>query len=317
MTHNGYEPNADVLVLSADSFNNMVSPGSQINHVPRTKIYGDGRVVFIDPAKGDSEIFQGHLDARKISHIFELLQAKGFFGFADVYPKPGFVGVGADVITTRRYGESEKRVVCFHGAPSAPRTFKDCFQALLHPHIQPSDVKSYVRAPITRTDLAAGWYYGLEYQKKLDTPENWVWTEGGKSSKWCKPAPQVHTVTLDSSYMTPPFDNCRHIRVHYNDDPAAEGSTIQFDRNGMSPNKFGDIGITTKMYFAPRPAIYALLEIKGDERLFSVTVPGYSEAKLHLVVIGDLVKPSGGRLLELDDHDAIQNIHWLQAAPQS
>jgi hypothetical protein len=144
-----------------------------------------------------------------------------------------------------------------------------------------------------------------------------VWIEGGKTSKWCKPAPHVHTVTLDSSYMTPPVDNCRHIRVHYNDDPAAEGSTIQFDRNGMSPNKFGDIGITTMMYFTPRPAIYALLEANSDERLFSVTVPDYTGTKLQLVVIGDQAKPTGGRLLELDDHDAIKNIHWLQVAPQS
>jgi hypothetical protein len=47
-----------------------------------------------------------------------------------------------------------------------------------------------------------------------------------------------------------------------------------------------------------------------------VTVPGYSGAKLRLVVLGDLAKPTGGRLLELDDHEVIRNIHWLQAAPQ-
>lgn len=190
-----YEPNAKLLVLSADSFNHSLPPASQLNHVPWTRIYGDGRVVFVDRDKGDAEI------------------------------------------------------------------------------------------------------------------------EAGRSSKWCKPL--VHAVTLDSSYMIPPVGSCRHIRVSYNDDPAAAGSTIQFDRNSMSPNELGDIGITTLMWCAPQPATYTLLETQDDKRLFSATVSGYSGANLQLVVIGDPAKPTGGRLLELDDHGAIQNIHWLQAAPQS
>ncbi|HEX7841426.1 MAG TPA: hypothetical protein VF469_28330 [Kofleriaceae bacterium] len=315
MTHKLYDPNPKLLVLSADSFNHTVAPHSQVNHVPWTRIYGDGRTVFVDPAKGDSEIFQGHLDAKQISHLFERLQAKGFFGFEDVYWTPGMVGVGARAITAVRRGQPEKRVTCYTNAPSAPPAFHDCFEALLYPHIHPSDVKSYVREHMSRTELAQGWYWGFEYQKKLDTPADWVWIEAGKSSKWCKPP--VHSVSLDSSYMIPPVGTCRHIRVFYNDDPTAEGGTIQFDRNSMSPNEFGDIGMSTRMWCEPQPATYTLLETKDDKRLFSATVSGYSGANLQLVVIGDPARPTGGRLLELDDHGAIQNIHWLQAAPQS
>lgn len=317
MTHKDvYEPDPKLLVLSADAFNHTVAPHAQINDIPPTRIYGDGRTVFVDPLKGDSEIFEGHLGAKTIAHLFEVLEGKGFFGFKDLYPAaPGMVGVGAHVVTAVRRGHPEHRVTCFSGSPSAPRTFDDCFEALLYPHIHPSSVKSYVRKPITPAELAQGWYWGFEYQKKLETPTDWVWIEAGKSSKWCKPL--VHGVTLDSSYMIPPVGSCRHICVSYNNDPIAEGSKIQFDHNTMSPDEFGDIGMSTKMYSIPQPATFALLETKGDERLFSVTVPGYSEAKLRLVVLGDLAKPSGGRLLELDDHDVIQNIHWLQAAPQS
>ncbi|HEX7838985.1 MAG TPA: hypothetical protein VF469_16015 [Kofleriaceae bacterium] len=224
------------------------------------------------------------------------------------------VGASTHVITAKRRGEPEK-CVSFYGLQSAPPGFMDCFRELQYPQIRPTDIKTYVRQPITAHDLEVGWYYGFEYQKKLNTPENWVWIEAGKSSKWCKPP--VHTVTLDSNYMIPSVGNCRHIRVRYNDDPAAAGSTIEFDRNGMSLNKFGDIGITTMMAFPSQPATCALLGTNGDECLFSVTVPGYSEAKLRLVVFGDPAKPSGGRLLELDDHDVIQNIHWLQVAPHS
>jgi hypothetical protein len=311
MTHRVYEPNAKLLVLSADSFNPTISPAAQADHVFRTRIYGDGRVVFADPAKGDAEIFEGRLDAKQISHLFELLQARGFFGFADHYFVP-VLGGSTTAITAVRRGKPAKTVSCY--GPSAPIGFPDCFDALVYPHIHPTDVKSYARQAITPKDLEQGWYWAFEYQKKLGTPIEWVWIDAGRSSKWCKPAP--HTVTLDSSYMIPSVGNCRHIRVHYNDDPASAGSTVQFDRNGMSPNKFGDIGISTMMYFTPQPATCTLLEAKDDERLFSVSVPGYTGANLRLVVFGELAKPNGGRLLELDDHEVIQNIHWLQPAPQ-
>jgi hypothetical protein len=75
----------------------------------------------------------------------------------------------------------------------------------------------------------------------------------------------MHSGTLDSSYMIPAVGSCRHVRVHYNDDPAAEGSTIEFDRNGMSPNNFGDIGMSTRMAFLPEPATCTLLETNGDK----------------------------------------------------
>ena len=39
---------------------------------------------------------------------------------------------------------------------------------------------------ITGNELDRGWYWGLEDQKKLGTPENWVYTEAGKSSCWHK-----------------------------------------------------------------------------------------------------------------------------------
>jgi hypothetical protein len=312
MTHKLYEPNAKLLVLSADSFNQTVSPEAQINHVFCTKIYGDGRMVFADPAKGDFEIFEGRLDVKQISHIFELLQARGFFGFADHYFEP-VLGGTTTLITATRRSKPTKSISCY-GPQSAPLGFAECFEALLYPHIHPTSVTSYLRKPITRTDLHQGWYWGFEYQKKLDTPIDWVWIDAGKSSKWSKPV--SHTVILDSSYMIPPVGNCRHIRVQYSDNPASDGSTIQFDRNGMSPNQFGDIGISTKMYCMPQPATCTLLETEGDERLFSVAVPGYTGAHLRLVVFGDLAKPRGGRLLEVNDHNVIQNIHWLQAAPQ-
>jgi hypothetical protein len=42
---------------------------------------------------------------------------------------------------------------------------------------------------ISASDLKRGWYSGLPNEKKLDTPNNWVWIEGGKKSRWQTPSP--------------------------------------------------------------------------------------------------------------------------------
>jgi hypothetical protein len=317
MSNKDYDPTADVLVLSADCIGGLIAPGTLINHITLTKIYGDGKVVFVDPSVGPSEIREGHLEGRKISKLFALLRTKGFFNLEESYFKQGPTDLGSCVVTAAQRDEPEKHVGCYGGALSAPAGFMDCYQALLYPQLQPDDVKIYVRQPISDLDLTAGSYFGFEYQKKLNTPRDWVWIDAGRSSQWRRPEKVAEGVTLDSGYMIPPIDGCRHVRVHYAGDPTAAGATVQLDRNAMSPDAFGDIGITTLMYCAPRPATFALLQSEPNKRLYSVAVTGYSGSALRLVLMGDVVHPSRGRLLVMDAQNGIQNIHPLQPLPPS
>jgi hypothetical protein len=41
--------------------------------------------------------------------------------------------------------------------------------------------------PITPQELEQGWYWGMKDQKKPGTPDDWIWVEAGRSSKWIKP----------------------------------------------------------------------------------------------------------------------------------
>lgn len=43
---------------------------------------------------------------------------------------------------------------------------------------------------ISDLDLSMGWYYGTKDQKKPNTPQNWIYTEAGRSSCWHKPDTQ-------------------------------------------------------------------------------------------------------------------------------
>lgn len=311
-----YDAQPGVLVLSADLVPGLVAPGALVNHVTYTKIYGDGRVVFIDPAIGSGEIHEGQLDGKAIAKLFATLRANEFWSFSETYFKAGPTDLPTNMITAARRGEPEKRVSCYGGVLSAPPGFMACYQELLYPQIQPSNVMSYERRPISEQELAEGHYYGFEYQKKLNTPRDWVWVEAGRSSSWRRPELHLHSVTLDSGYLTSPVDGCHHISIHYTGDPVTAGSTVQFDRNAMSPNQFGDIGITTLMYFAPRPATFTLLHTEGDKQLFGITMTGYSGPKLRLVLLGDPARPSRGRLLVMNDEEAIKDIHCLQVRMQ-
>jgi hypothetical protein len=307
-----YDTDEKMMVLSADRIGGLVAPQVLINHVTQTKIYGDGRVVFINPAVGSGEIHEGKLDRKQIEKLFKLLKQKGFWSFQESYFVSGPTDMPTSVITAKLHAQPEKRVGCYGGALSAPPGFMDCFEALSYPQLQPTNVHTYVRAPISQAELDAGWYWGFEYQKKLDTPRDWIWTEAGRSSKWHKPAPAKPDVMLDSGYMIPVVDGCHRIRIGYKGNPTAAGATIQFDRNAMSPDAYGNIGVTTLVYYFPKAATFAPVQEEGDQHLFSIAVDGYSGPKLRLVVFGSLDDPQAGRLLVLDDSDHIQSIYHLQ-----
>lgn len=50
---------------------------------------------------------------------------------------------------------------------------------------------------ISEADLLNGWYWGDINQKKPGTPDDWVYTEAGRSSSW-------HKVGVDSSFSPEP-----------------------------------------------------------------------------------------------------------------
>lgn len=183
-----FEQRPEALVLSTDVVGGLVAPNVLVNHVMQTRVYGDGKVVFIDPAVGNGMICEGRLTDEQITELFYLLEDHGFWTFADSYTVVGPTDMPSTVVMAHRRGEVAKSVSCYAGDLSAPSGFMDCHTALLYPQLLPSSVLRYERLPITKEDLKNGWYFGMEYQKKLHTPVTWVWADAGRSSKWHAPA---------------------------------------------------------------------------------------------------------------------------------
>lgn len=47
--------------------------------------------------------------------------------------------------------------------------------------------KSIAQPAILYQDIERGWYYGSLNEKKLGTPDTWIWVAGGKKSRWVSP----------------------------------------------------------------------------------------------------------------------------------
>ncbi len=43
---------------------------------------------------------------------------------------------------------------------------------------------------ISDEELKQGWYLGMDYEKKLNTPLNWVWVTGYGEARWQNPSPK-------------------------------------------------------------------------------------------------------------------------------
>lgn len=179
-----FEQRKGLVVLSADIEGGYVPREVRLNHVTRTTIYGDGKVVFVDPSQGDREICEGHLSATEIAGLFNELDQRGFFALQHSYFKPGPTDMATWTITAQRCEQPPMQVASYGGSVSAPPEFMECFEWLTYPKLSPIGVHRYTRQPISEFDLHAGWYYGFEYQKKLNTPQDWVWQDAGKSSRW-------------------------------------------------------------------------------------------------------------------------------------
>lgn len=75
-------------------------------------------------------------------------------------------------------------------------------------HVPPAFLKHSIEEDIpgiTEGDLEQDWYWGSETQKKPGTPDNWIWVEAGRSSKWICPEHVVEKEALQDKNEIPDY----------------------------------------------------------------------------------------------------------------
>ncbi len=156
-----YEPSFGTLVLSVDTRGGFVPASHAINHITHTRIYGDGKVVYTDPADGDRVIYAGTLSEAQICALFKLLAEKGFWAMRPNYIAPNApTDLPSAYIVARRRGQRPKTVSSYGGALSAPPGFMEIYRAARYPAILPDAIDRYIRVPISQWELNRGVYFG-------------------------------------------------------------------------------------------------------------------------------------------------------------
>lgn len=186
-----YNQDPAQVVLSADMRSGYVSYQSQVNHVVHTTVYGDGKVVFTATDTEDTVIHQGYLAQNDMVALLKHVAADGFWGWDSFYASSINViaDAGLSEIVCNLYSHGAKAVTV-HGSTInvGPAGFAKLFDQLHYPNMAPEQVVSYTREQISTADLVQGFYAGEAYQKKLDTPMEWIWAAGqnGQVGTWAQ-----------------------------------------------------------------------------------------------------------------------------------
>jgi len=312
-SHLPYDTKPGAVVLSADITGGLVGPEAVVNKVVVTRIYGDGKVVFVDPRAEDREICEGKLSEAAITRLFEVLDMNGFWGLEPSYTSPGPAELPSSVIVASRYGQPARRVSCHGGALSAPPSFLACFEWLVYPALQPAGVVRYQRHPMSRMELKVGWYYGLEYQKKLGTPLDWIWVDAARSSRWQDPGELLVQGSsewyLETGYLEPPLSGAHLVRIGRSRSLGPATVAVQFDTNEIVLDEFGDLVGATRKLCPKHDAKLALVASKDGEDLYDMKLASHDGPGLRLVLFPQPTLPyRAARLLTLNQHGAVERV---------
>lgn len=107
------------LVVEADTVGGPISYEATLNHVPHARVWGDGRVVWVERRDdGSSVVWEGHLPQEALSNLLRFVVEEGFFDWQDHYQPQGPAdNLPFSHITVNMIDRSKTVSQYFEGAP--------------------------------------------------------------------------------------------------------------------------------------------------------------------------------------------------------
>jgi hypothetical protein len=115
-----YSTNPEDLIVQANSAGGYVPDAYVESHIPDFRLYGDGRVVWVEWQDDQTKVWQGHLEADEIAALLRWIADKRFFGMKNHYaPKNPPTDLATDCVSLTLVNV-QKTVCEYHsGAPKA------------------------------------------------------------------------------------------------------------------------------------------------------------------------------------------------------
>jgi len=150
-----WDPDPEALIVEIDTFGGPVPQPQALNHIPDARIWGDGRIVWVERQKDASRVVrQGQLSKQELTQLARFVVEEGFFDWHEHYqpdnPPPD---MPTSHITVNLADQSQTVSQYFGGAPAGFWRIYDRIQTLVPDGEPLAPQRGWLRAWPHETDL--------------------------------------------------------------------------------------------------------------------------------------------------------------------
>jgi hypothetical protein len=115
-----YDTGAGTVVVEADSAGGFVPEAFVQGHIPGFRLYGDGRVIWAEPAGRGEAVHDGHLAPQEMEELLAWIAERGFFEMDDSYTVENApTDMASDCVRVKLAAQEKRVCEYFDGAPEA------------------------------------------------------------------------------------------------------------------------------------------------------------------------------------------------------
>jgi hypothetical protein len=86
-----WDTSPDAVVIEAYVVGGMVPMNYHQNYIPEVRVFGDGRIVWVEWQSGSRTVLEGQLTEAELRAVLEKFSSAGFFGWENFYEPDGVI----------------------------------------------------------------------------------------------------------------------------------------------------------------------------------------------------------------------------------
>jgi hypothetical protein len=113
-----WDPASDALIIEAYFAGGLVPQNMALNALPAARVYGDGRIVWVEVTRGLRTVYEGTLTREQMTALLTRISDAGFFGWKSLYgPVNEVMDAGTTVLAVNLTSGRTQVAEYFEGAP--------------------------------------------------------------------------------------------------------------------------------------------------------------------------------------------------------
>jgi hypothetical protein len=114
-----WDTSPDALIIETYVAGGLVPINYQKNYIPEARVWGDGRILWVESSGGTRRVLEGHLSEDELRALLQKISEAGFFGWDDFYqPREMVYDAGTTTLTVNLLDTHKSVSEYFQGAPA-------------------------------------------------------------------------------------------------------------------------------------------------------------------------------------------------------